>query len=281
MKRLISVAAACAALAAAGAANAGNVYLTGHDPDFHAAVGQVDGQIQLRTALNYVTGGTYNDGSTKFLWVESNLAATPGHTVGFGGLATIGVGSANVDRVDALGFAGVNLSNYSAIVVASTFGGMLTSAEINAMIARNTDIASFINAGHGLAAFAECFQTSACDGSNTIVPTTPFGYLPITVTSVDTVAPYHVTAFGESLGLTDDIVSDCCTHNSFSAIGGLNIVDLDQRGVATTLAGNVTVGGGGLTGAPEPSSWAMLILGFGGVGAMIRARRRHPMLSEA
>ena len=280
MKRLISIAAACAALTAAGAANAGKVFLTGHDPDFHAQ-GQVDGQIQLNVALNYVTGGSYDDGHTKFLWVESNLAATGGHRVGFDGLAAIGVGAGNVDRVDAAGFASVNLSNYSAIVVASTFGGMLTSAEINAMIARNGDIASFINAGHGLAAFAECFQTSACDGSNTVVPTTPFGYLPITVTSVDTFAPYHVTAFGQSLGLTDDVVSDCCTHNSFSAIGGLNVVDLDPDNVATTLAGDVTVTPGGLSGTPEPSTWAMLILGFGGVGAMIRARRRHGMLSRA
>lgn len=281
MKRLISIAAACAAFAVAGAANAGNVYLTGHDPDFHSAAGQPDGKIQLKTALNFVTGGTYNDGSTKFLWVESNLAATGGHLVGFNGLSTVGVGAGNVDRVDAAGFAGVNLSNYSAIVVASSFGGMLTSAEINAMIARSTDIANFINAGHGLAAFAECFQTSACDGSNTVVPTTPFGYLPITVTSVDTVAPYHVTAYGASLGLTDAVVSDCCTHNSFGAIGGLNIVDLDQNNVATTLAGNVTVGAGGLTGTPEPSTWAMLIVGFGGAGAMIRANRRRRLVAEA
>jgi hypothetical protein len=279
MKHLISIAAACAALVAAGAANAGNVYLTGHDPDFHAAFGQVDGQIQLMTALKFVTGNTYKDGTTKFLWVESNLAPTSGHTVGFTGLSTVGVGSGNVDRVDAAGFATVNLSNYSAIVVASSFGGMLTSNEINAMIARSTDIANFINAGHGLAAFAECFQTSACDGSNTVIPTTPFGYLPITVTSVDTVAPYHVTAYGASLGLTDAVVSDCCTHNSFSAIGGLNVVDLDLHNVATTLAGNVTVGDGGLSGAPEPSSWAMLILGFGGVGALIRTRRRQLLLS--
>ncbi|WP_394764067.1 PEPxxWA-CTERM sorting domain-containing protein [Phenylobacterium sp.] len=272
MKRLISITTACAMLAAAGAANAGKVYLTGHDPDFHAQ-GQLDGQIQLQTALNYVTGGTYNNGTTKFLWVESNLAATSGHLVGFNGLTTVGVGAGNVDRVDAAGFAGVNLNSYSAIVVASTFGGMLTSAEINAMIARSGDIAAYINAGHGLAAFAECFQTAACNGSNTLVPTTPFGYLPITVTSVDTVAPYHVTAFGASLGLTDDVVSDCCTHNSFSAIGGLNIVDLDQENVATTLAGDVTVGTGGLSGTPEPATWAMMLMGFGGLGAVLRHRR--------
>lgn len=272
MKRLISITAAFAVLAAAGAANAGKVYLTGHDPDFHAQ-SQPDGKIQLKTALNYVTGGTYNDNATKFLWVESDLAATNGHLVGFDGLAAVGVTSNNVDRVSAAGFGSVILSNYSAIVVASTFGGMLTSAEINAMITRSSDIAAFINAGHGLAAFAECFQTTACNGSNTALPTTPFGYLPITVTSVDTTAPYHVTALGTSLGLTDAVVSDCCTHNSFSAIGGLGVVDFDQNGVATTLAGNVTVGGGGLNGVPEPATWAMMLMGFGGLGAILRRRR--------
>ena len=278
MKRLIPIAAACALLASAGAANAGKIYLTGHDPDFHAQ-GQVDGQVQLNVALNYVTGGSYNDGSTKFLWVESDLAATSGHRVGFDGLAAIGVGAGNVDRVNALGFSTVDLSGYSAIVVASSFGGMLTSDEINAMIARSADIASFINSGHGLAAFAECFQTTACNGLN--VPpasTTPFGFLPITVTSVDTVAPYHVTALGTSLGLTDEIVSDCCTHNSFSETGGLGVVDRDQNGVATTLAGDVHVDDHGFHGLPEPSTWAMMLLGFGGLGAMLR-RRARPTLA--
>lgn len=275
MKRLLCAVAVSATLAIAGAAQAGAIYLTGHDPDFHAQ-SQLSGQNQLNVALNFVTGGSYNDGSTQFLWVESNLAATSGHLVGFDGLAAIGVGAGNVTRVDAGGLAGVNFADYSAIVVASTFGGMLTSAEINALIARSGDIATFINGGGGLAAFAECFQTAACDGSNTVVPTTPFGYLPISVTSVDTLAPYTVTAYGASLGLTNFDVSDCCTHNSFGQTGGLNIVDVDQRGVATTLAGVVQIRDGGFEpGIPEPATWAMLLLGFGGVGAILRSRRRY------
>ncbi len=274
MKRLFSVAALAATLAfAGGAAHAGNVYLTGHDPDFHAQV-QASGQKQLNVALNFVTGGSYKDNSTKFLWVESYLPATSGHFVGFNGLAAIGVGAGNVDRVDALGLATVNFSSYSAIVVASSFGGMLTSAEINALIGRSADIATFVNGGGGLAAFAECLSTPACDGSNLAAPTTPFGYLPITVTSVDTVPGYFVTPFGASLGLTNGDVSDCCTHNSFGAIGGLNVVDFDSRGVATTVAGNVRIGGGGLIGGvPEPASWALMIGGFGMAGAALRRRR--------
>ena len=274
MKRLLSALAVSAALAFASSANAGLVYLTGHDPDFHSQ-DAIGGKNQLNVALNYVTGGSYNNGTTKFLWVESNLPATSGHRIGFDGLAAIGVGAGNVDRVNAAGLAGVNFGAYSAIVVASTFGGMLTSAEINALIARSGDIANFVNAGGGLAAFAECFQTAVCDGSNTAAPTTLFGYLPITVTSVTTVAPYFVTPLGASLGLTNADVSECCTHNSFGATGGLGVVDRDQNGIATTLAGNVQITGGGFTPTiPEPATWGLMLLGFGGLGAMLRWRRR-------
>lgn len=31
-----------------------------------------------------------------------------------------------------------------------------------------------------------------------------------------------------------------------------------------------------VTAVPEPSSWGLMILGFGGVGALLRSRRRHP-----
>lgn len=277
MSRLLSAAAASAAICfAAGSAQAGNVYLTGHDPDFHAQ-GQLSGQDQLNVALNFVTGGTYNDVAPvkKFLWVESRDPILGGHRRGYDGLAFIGVGSNDVDWVDASQLGAVDFSNYSAIVIASSFGGMLSDAEINGLIARSADIASFINAGGGLAAFAECFQTSGCDnGTNITSGTKLFGYLPITVKSVGTTAPYIVTPYGASLGLTNADVDDCCTHNSFGAIGGLNVVDFDQTGIATTLAGNVFIGPGGL-GAPEPAVWAMMLAGFGMIGATLRGARRR------
>jgi hypothetical protein len=30
-----------------------------------------------------------------------------------------------------------------------------------------------------------------------------------------------------------------------------------------------------MTGTPEPESWALMILGFGGIGAMLRGRRQQ------
>ena len=168
--------------------------------------------------------------------------------------------------MDAAGFATVNLSNYTAIGIASTFGGMLTGAELNALIARSTDIANFINAGGGLFASAECNNAMFnCDAPfvSTAIPL--FGYLPVTVTSVSTNPPYTVTAFGQTLGLIDANVNDP-THNSFNAIGGLNVVDTDSSHNATTLAGVVNVGPGGFSAVvPEPGTLSLVGIGFYGI----------------
>ena len=100
--------------------------------------------------------------------MESFIPATSGHRVGEQSLDDIGlmpgVGQ-DFDWVDAAGFATANLSNYTAIGVASSFGGMFTSAELNAMIARTADITAFINEGGGLFASAECDSGGACDAS--------------------------------------------------------------------------------------------------------------------
>jgi len=59
------------------------------------------------------------------------------------------------------------------------------------------------------------------------------------------------------------------------AIDGFSAQAVVNNGAATGLAA-FNSGEVGVPAAlvPEPASWAMLILGFGGVGAMMRARRR-------
>lgn len=276
MKTRVLLAGLCTAcgVALSPPASAGPVLLTGHDPDFHSAANQADGQTQLQVFLNFVTGGTYNSGTSKFLYVQSNLAPPGGFLDGKVGLTNIGLtAGTHFDAVNAAGLAAVTFSDYSAIVVASSFGGMLTDAEIDALVARSADIATFVNAGGGLAAFAECFPSSSfCDATNVDASTDLFGFVPVVVSSVGTTAPYHVTPFGASLGLTDSIVSDCCTHNSFGATGGLAIVDVDQNGIPTTLAGNVRIGSGGFEPIPEPATLALLGVGLAGLGFLRRTR---------
>lgn len=43
----------------------------------------------------------------------------------------------------------------------------------------------------------------------------------------------------------------------------------------------VSVGDLSLGGIPEPATWGMMIMGFGGIGAMVRRRRSHPALAAA
>lgn len=248
-----------AAAFAAGSASAGPVFLTGHDPDFHAQ-DSVHARNLLSNGLSFVTGGTFDDAAPakKFLWVESNIAPPGGFRVGKLGL-TIGLGlveGVHFDQVNGAGFAAVDLSLYSAIAVASSFGGMLTSAEIGALNARSGDIKTFVNAGGGLMALAECFPSSGfCNANNVTAADALFGFVPVVVSAAATIAPYSLTAAGSAMfpALTDADMNDP-THNSFGAIGGLTVVDVDSAGTPTTLAGVVRITDGGFEGIPVPAT---------------------------
>ena len=254
---------------------AGAVFLTGHDPDFHAQ-DSVGAENLLRSGLNFVTGGTFDDGAaTKFLWVESRISTPGGHRIGELGLNSLGLTlGTNYDRVNAAELATVNFSNYTAIAIASSFGGLLTRAELDGLIARSSDITSFINAGGGLLALSECFPCGANLLAGGTAPNL-FGYLPVTVSSVAPIGSFTVTAEGAAapFNLTNADVNDP-THNSFGLIGGLTPLDRDQGNQATTLAGNVRIGGGGfIPTVPEPTSMLLLSSGLAGL-AMWRKMKR-------
>ena len=136
-------------------AAAGPIFLTGHDPDFHAQL-EAGAKNLLRIGVEFAAGGAVTS-TNKLLWVESSISVPGGHLRGWHGLVDIGlVNGTDFDVVTGAQFAAADLSQYAAIGVASSFGGTLSAAELDALVLRNADIKAFINGGKGLFASAEC-----------------------------------------------------------------------------------------------------------------------------
>ena len=93
-----------------------------------------------------------------------------------------------------------------------------------------------------------------------------------------------VTALGISKGFSQPAALSCWSHQAYDNTywAPLGYVDLMHADPAYTFRGGghdgssfLALGGSlGSHSVPEPATWAMLVLGFGGVGALIRNRRR-------
>ncbi|HET7875836.1 MAG TPA: hypothetical protein VFN71_09955 [Methylomirabilota bacterium] len=129
------------------------------------------------------------------------------------------------DAADLAAFANfrIALNSFSAIVIASDHGGMLSAVELAFLNGHSADIIDYLNAGGGLYAEAESNATG-------MIGNTPrFAFLPFIVGSTDFQASEvsnTVTPFGASLGRTDFDVNGNFSHNFFAATGGTNPVDL-------------------------------------------------------
>lgn len=251
-------------------ARPGSVFLTGHDPDFHASLGgNTTGARNINVAaITFVTDPLFNPysagGASKFLFVQSSMLAPGGHTDGKQGIIASGYTEGlNFDHHDASTLnAALNQlgTTYSAIVVASDFGGILTQAELDILNARAPDIFGFVNSGGGLYAMSE---------GNNGAGLTPnggwFGFVPTVVAAANLnqgEAGFTVSAFGASLGLTNADVNGNASHNIFTQAGFMQPVNFDAAGNIMSLAGRVDIPG------PGP-----LTLALGGMIIGLRRRR--------
>ena len=254
---------------------AGRIFVTGHDPIWHSTLGggNLAGATKLaQTGIEYARGGS----SAKFLFVESINDPIPSGNARTEPFlqGALGYNAADYDVIDGAGLSalmdfGTFLSGYSAIVVASDHGGMLTAAELDYLNSHSADILDYLNSGGGLYAEAESNAMGLIGGSQR------FGFLPFLVSSTDFQAQEVgniVTGFGIGLGLTDADVNGNFSHNYFAATGGMNPVDLfnELRDRPLTLAFDGQIGEGGVV--PEPTTCALFGIGLFGF-ALTRRRR--------
>jgi hypothetical protein len=252
---------------------AGAIFLTGHDPDFHALPGEnaAGAQNINKAAIKFIMDPSFNTfaagGANKWIFVEGKFDPPSGHRRGVDGMVASGfVAGANFDHHDATTLSdaldGLG-TTYGGIVVASDFGARLSQAELDILNARSADIIDFLNAGGGIYAMAES------NGGDTLTPNGGhYGFLPFVVSSTQFdhfEEGNEVTPFGSSLGLTNLDVNGNFSHNVFMGTFGLGIVDVDIEGQILSLAGRIQIQ------VPEPST--LLLLGMAFAGLAIRGRR--------
>jgi hypothetical protein len=258
----------------AWAATGGSIFITGHDPVWHSAIGgnTVGAKNLAETGIDYARNGS----STKFLFIEAKNDPVPsGNAYENPFLSSSLKYTGQYDVMDFADLTGLSnfrttLNNYSAIVVASDHGGMLGADELDYLNDHSADIIDYLNNGGGLAAFGESNATGQ------IGATPRFQFLPFLVSSSDFQASEvanQVTAFGASLGLTDFDVNGNFSHNYFSGTGGMTPVDLYNGNpeIPLTLAFRGTVTDTGVNTPETASTFALLA---GGLLTLTVVRRK-------
>lgn len=250
-------------------ADAGNIFLTGHDADYHAYwSGSTSALTALTAEVKFVTNG-----SALPLLVFDNGSLELSNT-----LTALGITHVTVDPSTAFSDSLFDAALYSAFAVASnqSCGGCdLSDSDVANIASHLAAISAFFNAGGGILGLA------AGDDPN------GYAYVPEAAANGGGSPPsdgFVETAAGTAHGLVAE--NGDPTHNYFPTpgTGGLSsayqVAETNSGNVESVFVANGTITCTGTdctisTGAvPEPATWAMMLLGFGAIGCGMRRKRR-------
>lgn len=266
-----------AAIALSSPAMAGPFIIDGTDADDHGfanGAGNQDGWLYIQKALENISMAsdlTRMQKNVAILGASSTAltAATSAiNAIGGGWTFTSYLGGAGVNSFFA------DTSGSSVLYIASdgvsggTFGDIATALTTNA-----ANIDAFVGSGGGLFSMGQSYGWLSA-----LIPT-------LTVTG-EFQSAINLTANGNAAfpGLTNADLSAGPYHYRFNNVGLIPIL-----GVGASSGNAIILGSSGGSipnpnppgAVPEPSTWAMLILGFGAVGATLRRRQQTARVSFA
>ena len=273
MKSFASVAAGILAASgialSAGAASAGTVILEGSDAiGFHAGFGNPGAQTYTNQVFSALGGAD----PRKIAVVGSTYTGNP-----------VVSGTHSIQLFADLSGAGA-LSNYAAIYFIGA-GGCCTSGP-GGLAGRQADVTSYLSGG-GTVEIGDYDGQTAWDfligGTGHSAFVAGIGGA---LSGPGCTDGEQVTALGISNGFTQPPPIGCWTHQAyvtshFAALGftktffdadpGFAAANPGQGAFSSLLSNGSTITGGG--GVPEPTTWALMLMGFGGLGLALRQRR--------
>lgn len=276
-----------AALVFAGSAQAGDIYLTGHDVLLHSGQGGYDEVI-----LDYLRGATAKadytisvvgsafTGFARFTGQAANIVGASGSAISNTGTLA-GYGAATFydpSDVTAAGDWATVLSADVLIVLShvNCGGCSMTTADSDALNAQAAAIATAFNAG------MDIYGNSAANVA------TFYDFLPPSAatsgSSIGGSSGFVATGAGTAIGITSTMINGYPTHNRFSGYDAAAFTEMETR----TLTGgspeviSIALKGGTITddvivtddvtAVPEPGT--LLLLGAGLIGFGFTRRRR-------
>jgi PEP-CTERM motif-containing protein len=269
---LLTAATLALAMASSPASAGGNIFLTGHDTDYHSYwESSASGLAAMAADVTFV-----KNGSSLPLLVFDNNSLELSHV-----LDTLGIAHTTVDPSGTILDTMFDASIYSAFAVASnqSCGGCdLSDLDVANIAAHSSAINAFFNAGGGILGFA-----AASDAAG-------YAYVPEAAANAGGSPPptgFVETPAGTLAGLLAE--NGDITHNYFPTpgTGGLSsayqIAEVNGDNVESVFIKNGTISCTGddctiTGGVPEPSTWAMMLLGFGAIGFGFRSDRKKKAL---